>query len=64
MKCSPLILFFTDAVFQLVVCLWDGIKCSGDEIHEINLENTRLVATIPTDLGKITSIKYLYLGEL
>lgn len=45
------------------VCLWDGIKCSGDEIHEINLENTRLVATIPTDLGKITSIKYLYLGS-
>jgi hypothetical protein len=55
--CSIIILF------GLAVCHWDGIKCSGGEIYELNLENTQLIASIPEALGTVTSIRNLYLGE-
>lgn len=46
------------------VCLWEGIICnSQEEVTEINLVNTGLVATIPESLSQLSHLKHLFLAE-
>jgi len=45
------------------VCNWTGIACNeNDEVYKINLENTRLTASIPDSLGSLGSLTHLYLA--
>ena len=42
---------------------WDGVVCVGDDITEISLYYNNLVGTIPSELGQITSLIHLGLGN-
>jgi len=46
------------------VCNWDGVICnSSDEVVTLNLAKSDLEGTIPSSLGKIKSLRDLFLGS-
>jgi len=49
---------------ETFVCNWEGIKCDSlSFVTEINLEGTNLLATIPSSITTLTSLKNLILAS-
>jgi len=45
-------------------CEWDGVECNAyNHVTILNLEGSNLIATIPPQVSKITSLTHLYLGS-
>jgi len=45
-------------------CDWDGVKCDKrGQITAIDIQGSHLLATIPPELSKITSLTHLYVGS-
>ena len=44
-------------------CNWDGIHCSGSDVIVLSLAGMELVGTVPSELGRLTAMTNLDLGE-
>ena len=43
-------------------CLWYGVTCSSASVTRLSLANNSLTGTIPSELGNLADLSYLYLG--
>ncbi len=42
-------------------CSWYGVTCTGSSLTDLSLGNNNLAGPLPTSLGNLTSLEYLYL---
>jgi Leucine-rich repeat (LRR) protein len=43
-------------------CTWAGINCTGGLVTSIILDNRLITSTLPSSMGSMSSLSYLYLG--
>ena len=55
---------FDNDYFETPVCKWDNIECDGEKVVKIDLKGARLDGTLPTELGKVHSLKELILEDV
>jgi len=51
----------TDWLVTYTPCSWYGVTCEEGHVRGLGLENNQLTGTIPSELGNLTSLGYLYL---
>ena len=43
-------------------CLWYGVTCESASVTRLSIANNSLTGTIPSELGNLADLSYLYLG--
>uniref|UniRef100_A0A7S4VT91 non-specific serine/threonine protein kinase n=1 Tax=Ditylum brightwellii TaxID=49249 RepID=A0A7S4VT91_9STRA len=44
-------------------CKWEGVSCKNGFVNKLTLEAKGLDGSIPTDVGMLSNLRYLYLAE-